>query len=75
MDYDLFSVFIFTGDILLQIDKREFLTSGDVNYYMKWLPTGEIYNIYVSNKFYISVWKQLTLFCLGRTKIKMTMKS
>ena len=56
MDYDLFSVFVFTGDILLQIDKREFLTSGDVNYYMKWQPTGEIYNIYVSNKFYISIY-------------------
>ena len=38
----------FSGDILLQIDKKEFLTSGDVNHYMNWLPTGQIYNIYVS---------------------------
>ena len=44
---------IFSSDILLQIDKKEFLASGDVIYYMNWLPTGQIYNIYVSKQIYM----------------------
>ena len=54
--YPAFKKFL-SSDILLQIDKKEFLASGDVIHYMNWLPTGQIYNIYVSKQVYMSAYE------------------